>query len=150
MNRTVAVQSVPGKKFQQVNRAGSLEWISDEPTGVGGDDAGPGPYDLLLSAPGSCTSMTLRMYADRKGWPLESVEVVLAHGRVHASDCDDCAEVEEGATIDVLERNIYVSGPLDSEQRARLLDIANKCPVHRTLSGVIRVRSRLVEERSGA
>ncbi|MCA9580941.1 MAG: alpha/beta fold hydrolase [Myxococcales bacterium] len=115
--------------------------VADEPLSVGGTDEGSDPYGLLLASLGACTSMTLRLYADRKEWPLRGVEVELRHQKIHASDCHDC-ETKVGK-VDEIERVIRLSGDLDEEQRNRLLEIANKCPVHRTLHGEIKVRSRL-------
>jgi uncharacterized OsmC-like protein len=123
--------------------AGRHRWAADEPESVGGTDTGPTPYGLLLASLGACTSMTLRMYADRKGWPLEAVSVRLRHDRIHAKDCADCDA--DGGMIDEIQRVVSVVGPLDDEQRRRLLEIANRCPVHRTLEGEIKVRTRLLE-----
>ena len=128
--------------FVQDVAVGSHRLIADEPTTLGGDDAGPGPYDLLLAALGACTSMTLGLYARRKQWPLDAVRVRLRHAKIHAADCEDC-ETKVGM-VDRIERDIELIGALDEVQRARLLEIANKCPVHRTLTSEITVRTRLV------
>ena len=111
-------------------------FITDEPIGAGGEDAGPDPYTLLLAALGSCISMTLTLYARRKQWPLESVSVRLRQNRVHVKDCKECAEDQEGY-IHRIERSVTVTGQLSDEQRARLLEIAHKCPVHKTLTSHI-------------
>jgi len=108
-------------------------WLADEPKRLGGDNLGPDPYEHLLAALGACTSMTIRMYANRKSWPLEDISVRLSHGREHRKDCEDCAE--DGQKLEVLRREISLTGPLDSEQRDRLMEIADRCPVHRTLEG---------------
>ncbi len=117
--------------------------LADEPIAVGGADTGPPPYDYLVAALGACTGMTLRMYADRKGWPLEAAVVRLKHRKIHASDCQEC-ETRSGK-IDTIEREIELEGPLDQEQRQRLLEIADHCPVHRTLHGAIVVKTSLRE-----
>jgi len=121
--------------------AGHHTLVADEPEDVGGTDAGPSPYDLLLSALGSCTGMTLRMYADRKEWPLEETVVRLSHEKIHAKDCDHC-DTNDGK-VDRIEREIELIGDLSPDQRERLLEIANKCPVHRTLHSEIDVASSL-------
>jgi uncharacterized OsmC-like protein len=135
----VIVHSI-GNLRQEID-AGSHTLIADEPVDAGGDNVGPNPYELLLGALGACTSMTLLMYARRKGWPLEDVEVRLSHRRDYAQDCADCAE--KPARIDVIERRITLRGDLDQAQRTRLLEIAEKCPVHRTVTGTIKVNDRL-------
>jgi putative redox protein len=127
--------------FAQEIAVGPHRLMSDEPRAVGGTDTGPGPYELLLAALGSCTSMTIGLYARRKQWPLEGIRVRLRHSRIHAADCENC-ETKVGV-IDQIERDIELVGPLDSDQRARLLDIADKCPVHRTLASEIAIRTRL-------
>jgi putative redox protein len=127
--------------FAQDVSAGGHRFVSDEPESAGGTDRGPSPYDLLLAALGSCTSMTIAMYARRKHWPLERVSVRLRHTRVHAEDCAVCDESE--AKLTVIERDIDLVGALDDDKRARLLEIANRCPVHRTLTSRIDIRTRL-------
>jgi putative redox protein len=116
--------------------------MADEPGEAGGTDTGPSPYELVLAGLGACTSMTISMYARRKQWPLEDVIVRLKHSRMYARDCEEC-ETKEGM-LDRIEREIVLTGPLTEEQRARLLEIANKCPVHRTLTSQIRIDSWLV------
>jgi putative redox protein len=130
-----------GSGFAQDIVVGPHRLSADEPTGAGGTDTGPNPYDLLLAALGSCTSMTVAAYARRKQWPLEAVTVRLRHSKLHAADCESC-ETKEGR-LDRIERDIELTGPLDDEQRARLLEIAGKCPVHRTLVSEVDVRTRL-------
>ena len=121
---------------------GSHTLLADEPEPVG-HDTGPAPYDLLLASLGACTSMTLRMYAERKKWPLEKVTVSLRHERIHARDCEAC-ETETGQ-LDRIDRTIELSGDLDAEQRQRLLEIADRCPVHRTLHAEVEVRTTITE-----
>ncbi len=128
----VVVEETLTGRFQQSVRIGRHHLTADEPVAVGGDDAGPGPYDLLLAGLGACTAMTVRMYAQHKGWPLERVRVALTHEKIHAKDCAEC-ETREGR-IDRIQRTVTLDGEaLTAEQRARLVEIADKCPVHRTL-----------------
>lgn len=127
--------------FANAVRAGRHRLPADEPARQGGTDTGPTPYDYLLAGLGACTSMTLRMYAQRKKWPLEKVSARLSHQRVHAEDCADCQSGQ--GQIAEIQRVIHLQGDLSNDQRAKLLDIADKCPVHRTLEGEIKVRSRL-------
>ena len=137
----VTVRETRAGKFQQEITLGRHRLIADEPVNVGGLDSGPGPYDLLLAGLGACTSMTLRLYAEHKKLPLERVTVRLTHDKIHAADCENC-ETREGK-IDRIERSIAIEGALDADQRRRLLEIADKCPVHRTLESEISIRTRL-------
>ena len=136
----VMVEETGRGRFQQRITASVHAIIADEPVAVGGMDTGFGPYDLLLAALGACSAMTVRLYAERKSWPLDRVRVQLRHSRVHASDCADC-ETRGDAHIDEIEKRITLDGALDAEQRARLLEIAGRCPVHRTLESEIKIRS---------
>ncbi len=139
----VVVRLTSGSGFTTEIMANGHTIIADEPAAVGGSNEGPTPYDLLVGALGACTAMTLSMYAKRKGWPLTEVMVALAHSRVHAEDEARCEN--EPVRLDRVEREIILEGPLDDEQRARLLEIADRCPVHRTLdAGVIVVPSGVV------
>lgn len=128
-------------KFTQVMLDGEHVLLADEPREAGGDDRGPSPYGLLLMALGSCTSMTLRLYAARKGWPVERVTVRLRHFRDYLVDCEACENKD--MKMERIERVIDFTGDLDDAQRAKLLEIANKCPVHRTLESKIHIDSRL-------
>lgn len=130
-----------GQGFAQEITAGPHRLMADEPAAAGGRDTGPDPYALLLASLGSCTSMTIALYARRKQWPLEGVTVRLRHSRIHAKDCADC-ETKDG-TLDRIDREIELAGPLGDEQRQRLLEIASRCPVHRTLVSEIDIRTQL-------
>lgn len=127
--------------FEQSITMGAHRMLADEPLDVGGRDSGPSPYDLLLAALGACTAMTLRLYADRKSLPLDRVSVLLRHAKIHASDCATC-ETTEGQ-IDRIERLITLEGDLDDAQRARLMQIADKCPVHRTLTSEVDIQTTI-------
>jgi putative redox protein len=127
--------------FAQEIAVGRHRLTGDEPTSVGGTDTGPNPYDFLLAALGECTSMTLALYARREGWPLEAVTVRLRHSKIHTADCQECETKER--LLDHIDRDVELSGMLSDAQRARLIEIANKCPVHRTLTGGIHIRTRL-------
>jgi putative redox protein len=126
--------------FAQEITAGRHRITADEPESAGGTDTGPAPYDLLLAALGACTSMTVGMYARRKAWPLEEVIVHLRHSKIHAADCAEC-ETKEGR-LDRIERDIHFTGPLTDAQRASLIEISNKCPIHRTLKSEIDIVTR--------
>jgi len=140
---TVVVAESGEGRFNQALLDGRHRLLADEPTASGGTDSGPNPYELLLMALGACTSMTLRLYAERQHWPLERVVVRLRHDKIHAEDCAGC-ETKEGK-LDRIERNIELHGALDDAQRQRLLEIANMCPVHRTLTSEVRIETRLAE-----
>jgi len=135
--------SPAGGKFAQSVRTASHAFIADEPESVGGSDHGPTPYDLLLAALGTCTSMTIQIYAQRKGIPLEGVRIALEHSRNHHLDCVDCEK--GGAAIQAIDRTIELTGDLTAEQRRCLLEIADKCPVHRTLEGELHIHTTAIE-----
>ena len=142
---TVLVRETGHGVFQQEIISDRHHLIADEPKDAGGLGSGPGPYDLLLAALGACTSMTLRLYADRKKIPLARPQVRLRHHRIYAKDCAEC-ETKEGM-LDRIDRVITLEGELTAEQRARLMEIADKCPVHRTLTSEVSIRT--VEEPVG-
>ena len=131
------------KGFRSEVISNGFPLVVDEPTSVGGTNAGPTPYDYLLTALGSCTSMTLRMYADKKEWPLESVTVRLTHRKIHAGDCELC-ETERGL-IDEITREIELVGDLSEDQRQRLMGIADRCPVHKTMHGEVAIHTKLAD-----
>src|ERR1700737_1696838 len=135
--RNVVVRETRNSKFQQTVSIGPHRMLADEPVAAGGEDSGPGPYDFVLAGLGACTSMTMRLYADRKSLPLERVTVRLKHSKIHAQDCAEC-ETKAGM-LDQIDRVIAMEGPLDAEQRKKLLEIADKCPVHRTLPSEIHI-----------
>jgi putative redox protein len=134
------------KNFQQEVTAREHHFIADEPANAGGGDAGPDPYDYLLASLGVCTSMTVGFYARRNKWPLENVTVALSHSRVHARDCEEC-DTKDGM-VDRIDVEVKLEGSLTSEQQAKLMDVAAKCPVHRTLTSEINIRLRPAEKSS--
>jgi uncharacterized OsmC-like protein/alpha-beta hydrolase superfamily lysophospholipase len=138
--RNVVVRETRAGRFQQSVAVGPHRLLADARGAAGGDDTGPGPYDLVLAGLGACTSMTMRMYADRKSLPLERVTVTLTHSKIHAEDCAEC-ETKAGM-LDRIDRVIAMEGNLDAEQRQKLMEIADKCPVHRTLTSEIHIVTR--------
>jgi putative redox protein len=140
--RKVVVRETRDSKFNQIVSVGPHRLTADEPVAAGGEDAGPGPYDFLLAGLGACTSMTMRLYADRKSLPLDRVTVTLKHSKIYARDCAEC-ETREGM-LDQIERDIAMDGALDADQRKKLMEIADKCPVHRTLTSEIRIVTKAV------
>ena len=132
------------KNFQQEVAVGRHHLIADEPANVGGGNAGPDPYDYLLTALGVCTSMTIGFYARRNKWPLENVTVSLWHSRIHARDCEEC-QTKDGM-LDRIDVDVELTGSLTAEQHAKLMEIAARCPVHRTLTSEINIRLRSAEK----
>jgi uncharacterized OsmC-like protein/pimeloyl-ACP methyl ester carboxylesterase len=141
--RNVVVRETRDSKLQQLITTGPHRLLADEPVAAGGEDSGPGPYDFLLASLGACTSMTMRLYADRKSLPLERVTVTLKHQKIHAEDCAEC-ETRTGM-LDQIDRVIAMEGALDAEQRQKLMEIADKCPVHRTLTSEVRILTRAAD-----
>jgi len=141
--RNVVVRETRNSTLQQTVSIGPHLLFADEPVAAGGQDTGPGPYDYLLAGLGACTSMTMRLYADRKSLPLERITVTLTHSKVHAQDCAEC-ETKEGR-LDRIDRVITMEGALNAEQRNRLIEIADKCPVHRTLTSEIHIVTRAAD-----
>jgi uncharacterized OsmC-like protein/fermentation-respiration switch protein FrsA (DUF1100 family) len=141
--RAVVVRETRASKFQQTVSIGPHQMLADEPVAAGGEDSGPGPYDFVLAGLGACTSMTMRLYAERKSLPLERTTVTLSHRKIHAEDCAEC-ETEAGM-LDQIDLVIAMEGNLDAEQRQRLMEIADKCPVHRTLTSEIHIVTRAAD-----
>jgi putative redox protein len=141
--RMVVVRETRNSRLQQSISIGPHHMLADEPLAAGGEDTGPGPYDFVLAGLGACTSMTLRLYADRKSLPLERTTVTLSHNKIHAQDCAEC-ETRDGM-LDQIDLVIAMEGNLDTEQRRRLMEIADKCPVHRTLTSEIRIVTRAAD-----
>jgi uncharacterized OsmC-like protein/alpha-beta hydrolase superfamily lysophospholipase len=141
--RRVVVRETRNSKLQQTVMVGPHRLTADEPIKAGGEDTGPGPYDFLLTALGACTSMTMRLYADRKAMPLDRITVTLKHSKIYAKDCEEC-ETRDGM-LDQIDRVIGMEGALDADQRKRLLEIADKCPVHRTLTSEIRILTKAAD-----
>jgi uncharacterized OsmC-like protein/fermentation-respiration switch protein FrsA (DUF1100 family) len=141
--RNVVVRETRNSKLQQTVTIGPHHLLADEPVAAGGEDSGPGPYDFLLAGLGACTSMTMRLYAERKSLPLDRITVTLRHNKIHAEDCAEC-ETKVGM-LDQIDRIIGMEGALDAEQRKRLMEIADKCPVHRTLTSEIRIVTRAAD-----
>jgi putative redox protein len=141
--RQVVVRETRNSKLQQTVSIGPHHMLADEPVAAGGEDSGPGPYDFVLAGLGACTSMTMRLYADRKSLPLERVTVTLKHSKIYAQDCAEC-ETKAGM-LDQIERVISMEGALDADQRKRLMEIADKCPVHRTLTSEVRILTKAAD-----
>ena len=141
--RRVVVRETRNSKFQQTVTVGPHQLLADEPVAAGGEDSGPGPYDFVLAGLGACTSMTMRLYADRKSLPLQRVTVTLEHSKIYAQDCAEC-ETKAGM-LDQIDRVISMEGALDAEARKKLMEIADKCPVHRTLTSEIHIVTRAAD-----
>jgi len=143
----IVVEETGQGRLQNEIRVGPHSFLADEPKSLGGDGAGPTPYDLIAAGLGACKSMTMRLYAERKGIPLDRIRVVLSHGRVHAADCADCETVN--GQIDVFDVHVALEGGLDEQQQVRLLEIADRCPVQRTLRGEVKVRTTSTPPQGG-
>jgi uncharacterized OsmC-like protein len=142
VSRKVFVDTARTPYVQEI-MVGGHRLLGDEPSEAGGTDAGPGPYELLLAALGTCTCITVRIYAERRHWPLEAVHTALTHAKVHADDCVACES--EIRSVDQIEMEIALTGDLSAEQEQRLLEIAGKCPVHRTLRSQVKIHTRVVQ-----
>ncbi len=141
MSRKVYVHTARLPYVEEIE-VGEHRLLADEPREAGGTDAGPGPYELLLAALGTCTCITVRMYAEHRHWPLEAVHVTLTHAKVHADDCVACET--EVRRVDQIEMELTLTGALSSDQRQRLVEIAAKCPIHRTLTSNVKIETRVV------
>ena len=142
--KIVHVHLPASEPFKTTLTAGSHEIIADEPTSVeGGNDQGPDPYDMLLMSLGTCSAMTIKMYARRKKWPVEDIFIEMRHNKRHADDCADCENPE--SKIDSIEKELIIKGDLSQEQLNKLLEISKKCPVHRTLLGEISINTILAD-----
>jgi len=142
--KIVHIHLPANEPFKTTLTAGKHELIADEPTSVeGGKDQGPDPYDLLLMSLGTCTAMTMKMYARKKKWPIEDIYIEMRHNKRHADDCADCED--PSSKIDTIEKELIIKGDLDQEQLDKLMDISKKCPVHRTLLGDMSINTSLAE-----
>jgi putative redox protein len=139
----VVVRETRNSRLQQTVSIGPHQMLADEPVAAGGDDTGPGPYDFVLAGLGACTAMTMRLYAERKSLPLARTTVTLKHSKIHAEDCAECET--KGGMLDQIDMVIGMEGALDPEQRKRLMEIADKCPVHRTLTSEIHIVTRAAD-----
>ena len=139
---TQVIATIKGTKYKTTVVTGNHKLIGDEPIPIG-QDLGPNPYDYLLTALGTCVTITIRMYADRKGWDLEEIQVYLEQSRVYAEDCEDC-ESEDGF-VHVIEKKLKFIGNLSEDQRQRLLEISDKCPVNKTLTNEIKITTKTLE-----
>lgn len=137
MAQSDVVVTIGKSGFQTTVQAGEHTFTADEPKSVGGTNQGPSPYDYLIAALGACTAMTVRMYADREKWPLDSVKVTLGHSRIHEKDCEECEERDVG--LDQIERSVELSGDLTEEQHLRLIKVADRCPVGQSLERGVRI-----------
>jgi len=135
----VAVRGEARGFYQEIT-SGRHRLVADEPIAVGGTDLGPGPYDLMLAALGSCMSMTIALYARAKQWPLETVVIRLRHSRVYAKDCAECV-IRDDTLLDRIDTEVKLTGPLTAEQERKLMEVAHRCPVHRTLKSEINIRA---------
>jgi len=136
----VVVVRGEARGFYQEITSGRHRLVADEPIAVGGTDLGPGPYDLMLAALGSCMSMTIALYARAKQWPLETVVIRLRHSRVYAKDCAECV-IRDDTLLDRIDTEVKLTGPLTAEQERKLMEVAHRCPVHRTLKSEINIRA---------